>query len=1065
MFLELHQNVAILLAFCMAYTLLFQSRDRSSLKGGIVLGLLFGFASILAMLTTTALFPGVLIDSRSIFISMAGLMGGGLSAGVAALLALVCRMILGGIGAPVGYAIIVTAALLGTGYHHMHRNARARLTKKQLYAFGLIVHMDMLLLMFALPADIRWVVIEKITLPVLLIYPIGTVLIGRLLMIQDERTATEQALRESQQRLTAILRAAPTGIGVIKNRVFVEVNPRICEITGYSSDELIGHSARMLYVSEEEFVRSGEELLGQISEKGAGAVETQWRGKDSSMIDVLFSATPLHRRDVSAGVTFAALDITERKESERELKESERRFKALHNATFGGIAIHQRGKILECNQGLSEISGYSQDELIGMDGLLLVAEESRKEVMNNIMSAYEQSYEVTGLRKNGEKYPIRLAARNIPYQGRPVRVVEFTDITERKQAEEALRESEVKYRALVESSNDLIWELDENERFSYVSPQVEAILGYTPEELIGTSPYDLMAPDEAERVRRVFQEIKQSPTVITGMVNVNLHKDGYEVVLETGGVPVLDEDGQLIGYRGVDRNITERKQAEEESARLMQAIEQVEEIIVITDAEANIQYVNPAFERVTGYGREEALGQNPRILQSGQHAPEFYQKMWETLAAGKPWSGRLINKRKDGAIYTEEATLSPVTDGSGKIVNYVAAKRDITHELELQNQFRQAQKMEAVGQMAGGIAHDFNNLLQVISGYAELFEMDLEPDDKKTPAICEIGKATQRGKTLVSQLLAFSRRQVIQPQDTNLNDVIDPLLKMMRGLIGEHIELDFIAGRELGTIHADRGMIEQVMMNLCVNARDAMPENGKLTIETKNVTINSNDTRTHTWAMPGGYVLLSVTDTGCGMARQIREKVFEPFFTTKEVGKGTGLGLSTVFGIIKQHDGHIEVHSKQGKGTTFTIYLPTVAREATAVSPRKVSGPVVGGDETILIAEDDETVLVLAEHLLIGAGYTVLTATNGEEAVAMFEQHADEIDVVMFDVVMPRLGGKQALDRILELRPGLPHLFASGYSEDEVHNNFIQKRGLHLLSKPYQTKTLLKKIREVLDEK
>ena len=415
-------------------------------------------------------------------------------------------------------------------------------------------------------------------------------------------------------------------------------------------------------------------------------------------------------------------------------------------------------------------------------------------------------------------------------------------------------------------------------------------------------------------------------------------------------------------------------------------------------------------------------------------------------------------------MYTEEMTISPVTGPNGAVVNYVAAKRDATHELELEDQLRQAQKMEAVGQMAGGIAHDFNNLLQVISGYVELSEMSVQPGDALAPALRGIGTAARRGKKLISQLLAFSRQQVIQPYDLNLNDVIGPLLDMIRGIIGEHITLDFIAGRELGTVHADRGMMEQVLMNLCVNARDAMPEHGKLTIETENVLIDGDYARTHSWATPGRYVLLSVTDTGQGMSREIQEKVFEPFFTTKEVGKGTGLGLSTVFGIVKQHDGHISVYSEPDKGTIFKTYLPIVERNASEVS-RESSGPLEGGSETILVAEDDEAVLVLAEHLLTNAGYSVLTAANGEEAVRLFKQHAEEIDAVMFDVVMPRLGGQQAMEKILEIRPELPHLFASGYSENAVHTNFIQKRGLHLLSKPYQAETLLRKIREVLNEK
>jgi len=372
--------------------------------------------------------------------------------------------------------------------------------------------------------------------------------------------------------------------------------------------------------------------------------------------------------------------------------------------------------------------------------------------------------------------------------------------------------------------------------------------------------------------------------------------------------------------------------------------------------------------------------------------------------------------------------------------------------------------MEAVGLMAGGIAHDFNNLLQVISGYAELSEASLSPENPAASSVREIGKAASRAKELIDQLLAFSRRKVIRPVDLNLNALIDPLLKMIQGLIGEHIQLEFIPGHGLGTVHADGGQIEQILMNLCVNARDAMQKGGMLTIETENVLIDHEYAQTHSWATEGRCILLRVSDTGSGMDSETRERVFEPFFTTKGVGEGSGLGLSMVFGIIEQHHGHIEVYSEVGRGTIFKIYLPVVERRAVDVS-RTVSPVVVEGTETLLIAEDDEAVLELTQYILIEAGYTVLTAKDGKEAVRVFETRAAEIDMVMFDVVMPRMGGKEAMEHILKKRPDLPHLFASGYSENAVHTNFIQNRGLHLLSKPYQTDSLLRKIREVLDEK
>ena len=1011
----------------------------------------------------------------------------------------------------------------------------------------------------------------------------------------SERKASERAVVENKNRLASILRVAPIGIGVVKERVFQDVNLHMSKITGYSREELVGQSSEMLYQTQGEFLRVGEEKYGQIQEKGTGTVEAQWRRKDGRVIDILLSSTPLNPEDLSVGVTFIALDITEHKRDEEALRASEEKYRGLVETSSDWVwELDAGGNFSYASPQVERILGYKPEELLGKSPYSPMDSDEKERIENLFESMWKNALPIvamenTNLHKDGHEVILETSATPIlneigqvtgyrgidrdvterkvaeerikqqqhllekaqelghlgtweldlkqnqlrwtdetcrifgvppgsvvnyeifvekvhpddreyvhrewvaaldgkPYDiehrllidgetkwvrekadiefdesGAAVRAVGITqDITERKEAEGRLRESAQKLALHVEQTPLAVIGWDTNFEVTEWNLAAESMFGYSRAEALGKHASFIIPDAEREQIDAVLNQLLTNTGGLRS-TNENITRAGDHILCEWYNTTLIDSQGDVIGVTSLAMDITARQKAEEERERLMLAIEQTEDIVVITDAEAKIQYVNPAFERATGYSREEAIGQNPRILQSGEHSGTFYKKMWGALTTGRPWSGQLINKKKDGTLYTEKATISPVMDGAGKIINYVAAKRDATHELELEDQLRQAQKMEAVGQMAGGIAHDFNNLLQVISGYVELSEITLKPGDELTPAITEIGKAADRGKGLVTQLLAFSRRQVINPTDLDLNDLIEPLLVMMRGLIGEHIELDFIASRELGTIYADRGLIEQVLMNLCVNARDAMPEGGKLTIETENVLIDGDYARTHTWATPGRYVLLNVTDSGCGMDEVTLERVFEPFFTTKEVGKGTGLGLSTVFGIIKQHNGHINTYSEVDKGTIFKIYLPTVARNAAEVS-RKVSGPVVGGTETILVAEDDETVLALAEHMLTVAGYTVLTAKDGKEAIQVFEEHADEIDVVMFDVVMPRLGGKKALERILELRPGLPHLFASGYSENAVHTNFIQKRGLHLLSKPYQTETLLRKLREVLDE-
>jgi CheY-like chemotaxis protein len=370
--------------------------------------------------------------------------------------------------------------------------------------------------------------------------------------------------------------------------------------------------------------------------------------------------------------------------------------------------------------------------------------------------------------------------------------------------------------------------------------------------------------------------------------------------------------------------------------------------------------------------------------------------------------------------------------------------------------------MEAIGQLAGGVAHDFNNLLHAILGYTGLIMEDLPPGAPKHFEIEQVRKAAERASTLTRHLLAFSRRQVIQPMAIDLNDTIAGLMKMLGRLIGEHIQMDIIPKPNLRAVRADPGQIEQVLMNLCINSRDAMPDGGRLTIETENADIDGDYLQLHPWAKKGRYVLVSITDSGCGMDRETLSHIFEPFFTTKKAGEGTGLGLSTVYGIVKQHDGFVHAYSEVGKGTTFKVYLP-VSDHLAYSADGNISDQPRGGEETILIAEDEELIQNLVATVLTKAGYNVLLARNGEEALQLFEKHGDTVDLAFLDVVMPRLGGLDVQKRVHDKFPRLRFLFTSGYSAAAIHTNFILNRGMHFIQKPYSFDALLEKVREVLD--
>jgi len=476
------------------------------------------------------------------------------------------------------------------------------------------------------------------------------------------------------------------------------------------------------------------------------------------------------------------------------------------------------------------------------------------------------------------------------------------------------------------------------------------------------------------------------------------------------------------------------------------------------DGELILVEANPSADRIIGIKHRSLLGLKleqafPNLV--GTEIPEMYRKVARGDIGPQSFEIPYQDDRISGYYDVHVFQTHP---------NAVAVDfTDITEHKRLEEQLRQAQKMEAVGQLAGGVAHDFNNILQVILVNAELLRKDY-PQNAAAELVDEISTAAQRAADLTRQLLAFSRRQTIQPVSMNLNDLVRDVMKMLSRVLEEHIKLSFFPGSDLRNVFIDRGQIEQVLMNLCVNARDAMASGGTLTIHTKNALLDAGFCRDHAWAEEGAYVAVSVTDTGLGMDAETCTHIFEPFFTTKDVGKGTGLGLATVYGIIKQHNGMVSVDSQPGNGTTFTVYLPAVdlaTASPAAPSPTTISG----GNETILIAEDEPAVRRMLVKVLKKGGYTVLAAADGNEALDLFEENAQAIDLVILDIVMPGLGGRQVMDRIKAKHEGVRFLFSSGYSEQAIHTDFVIQEGMRLIQKPYMPADLLREVRRILDEK
>jgi two-component system cell cycle sensor histidine kinase/response regulator CckA len=511
----------------------------------------------------------------------------------------------------------------------------------------------------------------------------------------------------------------------------------------------------------------------------------------------------------------------------------------------------------------------------------------------------------------------------------------------------------------------------------------------------------------------------------------------------------------------------QQTKAAETLRKLWHAVEQTADLIVITDRSGIIEYVNPAFEALTGYGREEAMGQNIRLLKSGQQAPEVYQEIWQTVLEGNPFRGVITNRKKNGENFTVEKTITPLRDGENQITHFISTDRDITERHRLEAQLHQAQRMDAIGRLAGGVAHDFNNLLMVISSYAELMLDSIGAQHPLRRNVQEIMAASRRATDLTRQLLAFGRKQLQALQILDLNSVVQEISKMLARLIGEDVQLVVAQGSNLGRVKADLIQMEQVLMNLAANARDAMPEGGRLSIETANVSMDEEYLQHHPIVPPGDYVRLTVTDTGQGIATEHMGHIFELFYTTKE-SKGTGLGLATVYGIVKQSGGFIWVYSEPGMGTTFKIYLPRIQQKVQQKIEKAYSAPPAEerarGSETVLLAEDEAAVRQSEKEFLESSGYTVLEASDGDDALVVAQNYSGAIHLVITDVVMPHMGGAKLAERLSVKRPGTRVLFVSGYAENTVLRHGAIDLASQFLQKPFTLKSLARKIREVLRE-
>jgi len=726
-------------------------------------------------------------------------------------------------------------------------------------------------------------------------------------------------------------------------------------------------------------------------------------------------------------------------------------------------------RYLGCNRKFANDLDLECSTIVGKTDLDLGVEDAEKYIRS------DQKILQTGKGINNQKIKIRNTDQNTrtfelskgPIKNQSGEVIgiigSYVDITEKEQTEEELLKSELKFKSVFKAAPVGIG-LVSNRVVGWTNDLFSSIVGYSNEELYNMEAIKLY-PSKEEYERAGNKKHKEIKSYGVGSVETQLKRKDGQIIDVLVSFSTIEDNKNCDNLVFTVIDLSEYKKQEAQNRQLATAVEQASESIYITEKDGHIVYANPAFEMVSGYKISEVLGKRPTILHSGKHSEDYYNDMELCISSGNSWHGQIINKNKKGDFYREDLTVTPVKEEKGSIINYVAVGRDVTLETDLHEQLTQAQRLESIGRLAGGIAHDFNNLLTAIVGNTELALLTLPSDAKCTRELKEINKTVDRASDLIRQLLAFSRKQVFTPRVINLNDVINSMNRMLHRVIGEDIELKTELNKKLWNINVDPSQVEQIIMNMAVNARDAMPDGGKLTIETSNIELDEEYALKHIQVEPGNYVLTVISDTGIGMDENIKNMIFEPFFTTKDKSKGTGLGLSTVFGIIRQNGGFIWVYSEPDMGSSFKIYLPATKANINDIISSKKKSQHLEGTESILVVEDEKQVRNIIHRSLKTYGYNVYSADSGETALKLLNKRDLHPDMILSDVVMPNMNGPELVSIIQEDLPNIPVLFMSGYAENSIVQNGVLSKKVNFISKPFKTVNLLIKIREILNSR
>jgi PAS domain S-box-containing protein len=768
------------------------------------------------------------------------------------------------------------------------------------------------------------------------------------------------------------------------------------------------------------------------------------------------------------------IDITERKQAEEALRASEARLGGiLAIAPMAIISIEKNQRICVFNRGAENIFGYAAEEVLGQPLDILLPPRLRgthHKHLGEFLISPEASRmlgrrkDIVGLRKDGAEFPAEAAISKLELGRATIFTVLLRDITERRQAERALRESQQALRAVMDAVPAMISAKDRDLRYVFMNRYQAELYGVGPEQAVGKTATELRGRDYG-----AYTEALDRGVFDTGVPVVNYEEDwrdpaGEEHVLLTTKVPLHGDTGSTANVVTVALDITERKRAEDalrESEHTFRSlIDNSPTAILLKDLEGRIRLVNKRFEEWFDVPAHDVFGKSSHDIFPKEYADAYVARDSDVLKEMRAIEREHEVPFSDGRVHLVRTTKFPVVDPEGRCLGVAAIISDVTDQRRAETQLRQAQKMKVLGQLTGGIAHDFNNLLAIILSNAELLQQRLGGDNALASAVI---RATSRGAELVQRLLAFSRQQSLQPKPINLNELVAGIMDMLRRTLGETIEIETLPAAQLWNTLADPGQVENAVLNLAVNARDAMPRGGRLTIETGNIELDADDMAQRAEAVPGAYVILSMTDTGTGMSSEALEHVFEPFFTTKAVGKGTGLGLSMVYGFAKQSGGHVTIDSEKGHGTTVKLYLPRTRQEDRGAELESVFEEPGSRGETILVVEDDAIVRAMVGSMLAELGYGILEVGDGRAALAAMAE-VSRVDLVLIDVVLPgMMNGLELAEEAKRRYPGVKVLFMSGYLDIPILQQANLDEETELLIKPFLKSALAQRVRAILD--